>query len=374
MAKDIYVINNSDHPLKFLRFQGNTADIFITLEKEIPSKNTIKVGVIKTPDNVVRPHFGWLLVQDVINKATFELYVYIAANTFLGIDHDSVGVGLLSNTHDRYLNMFDKPNNPISNPANQYLEGAKDDNSFTLTIRSTWTDKPPSYIFNYGLYQISPDIASIDLADHSFIVVRSFNGDKIIKFHCWGDAIEEPTRKYPTLWYPAATFLGNEYNLALARAICCFDPNYEGKRVTNEDPNYEGVTNEYARHEEGELILGDCCGIIYGRTGVCHMMANRICAAVAGVDVGAMAGASGYMSSPLGSNFCSNTYFGRFGGGKPQQIDPKALVKIIVDVIIDNEDLDNLGITENSPLYLKWEDYFAECKKKVESHYKRRKY
>lgn len=59
--------------------------------------------------------------------------------------------------------------------------------------------------------------------------------------------------------YPAATTTGN---LDLIRTICCFDP--------------QDVRPEYGNRKGGPLVVGDCCGLVYGIFGICHQMVNRL--------------------------------------------------------------------------------------------------
>lgn len=63
----------------------------------------------------------------------------------------------------------------------------------------------------------------------------------------------------------------------MAKAICCFDP--------------DESRTDFGRKIGGRLLAGDCCGIVYGVTGVCHQMANRI---LVGTGNGFMTSAAGY--------------------------------------------------------------------------------
>jgi hypothetical protein len=334
-SRKIYIINNSNHPLEYVSNWGTSIGEIQSGTIISPGSQKFEIGHIDIPcitqgsDN-----HGWWHIRDPINMATFELYAQV--------DHkskkdDSVSIGLLANCNHA-------TKNPAPNPCPCYLEcciDKNDNDSFKFTIKSTWTDNPPSYIFNYGHYEIK-EILGQEAAVHSFIVVQSFNGDKKITFKCWGGDGTKPDEK-EDLRFPAMTFLGGEYELALARTICCFDP-YDQR-------------DDYDHHSEGKLILGDCCGIIYGQTGVCHQMANRICAAVTDVDVGDRANMASYN--------LTHEIYGTYGGGSPLQYAPPAIIKLIWDDFITDEELKKLGIPPDSPLYYPWDKYFEECKKLV---------
>lgn len=138
--------------------------------------------------------------------------------------------------------------------------------------------------FNAGQYSISgSEILSHywDRADHAYVKCDVDGSSNTLKFHCYGGL------SGPHGTYPAKTGRGDH---RLAKAICCFNP---------DEPR-----TDFGKKKGGRLLLGDCCGIIYGVTGVCHQMANRILSAS---SAGLMTSAAGY--------WLSVTAYGPYGSG-----------------------------------------------------------
>ncbi|NJD90410.1 MAG: hypothetical protein FIA91_02670 [Geobacter sp.] len=108
----------------------------------------------------------------------------------------------------------------------------------------------------WGWYSIDP----VDfwgkpvLASHTFASIAGSDGPW---FDCYGSHTG-PKRKYPVS-------KGNG-SRRLAVTISCFDP----------DDSRGNSESNFDRKNGGKLGLGDCSGIIYAVSGVCHQMANRI--------------------------------------------------------------------------------------------------
>ena len=338
----IYVTNESSNEFVYVGKWGTSIKGYDGTSIKAGSYN-VAIGSIEIPSMGLHPkgNRGWWYVQDTKNQATFELYAYCDP---IYQDRYNASIGLKANcSHGT--------NTPTPNQAPDYLECSRNDKSFTFTIKSTWTDNSPKYIFNFGNYGILyplPEHKGNEMAAHSFVVVRSFNGNETISFECWGGVARKPGQE-PDLHYPAETFLAGEYELILARTICCFDPN--------------DTRTDYKHRSGGKLKLGDCSGIIYGRTGVCHQMANRICAAVTSIDVGDRADMAAYNAS--------HAIWGTYGGGEP--VAPSKVSDLINKAfpdVISDEELKRLDISAKSDypvnlLFKPWETYFEECKKQV---------
>lgn len=272
----IKVHNRSSHAFTY---KGHWID-----GEDHPAKMTISggeekvIGEIPIPSAMLNPNgnWGWWYVEDSTNRATFEFFAYAHPKEHSG---DQALAGLRANgSHKR-----DHPLGPTPNPLPEYLDTAQDDTSFTLIIKEKWTSSPPDWIFNYGHYFLDvPSPLPQDTAAHAYVRAVPFDGGKTIDFECYGGTSGRENR------YPALSFIASEDQLRLARIICCFDS--KDKR------------DSYARKPKlspelaftGELLLGDCCGIVYLYSGVCHQMANRICAAVTDLDVGDLADMSLY--------------------------------------------------------------------------------
>lgn len=110
----------------------------------------------------------------------------------------------------------------------------------------------------WGWYSIDP----VDFwgkpvfASHTFASIAGSDGPW---FDCYG------SHKGPKRNYPVSEGNGSR---RLAVTISCFDP---------DDPRGKSESN-FDRKSGGRLGLGDCSGIIYAVSGVCHQMANRIIA------------------------------------------------------------------------------------------------
>lgn len=105
-------------------------------------------------------------------------------------------------------------------------------------------------VFKGGYYGIEE--LFFHIADHTFVGVE--DSGRTIWFNCYGGHSGNWHRVYPAVT--------DEGDLRLARTLCCLNPNDN--------------RNEYDNHFGGPLLLGDCCGIIYSVTGVCHNMSNRL--------------------------------------------------------------------------------------------------
>ncbi|MEZ4732287.1 MAG: hypothetical protein R3E79_34680 [Caldilineaceae bacterium] len=370
----IKVVNQSKHDFEFIDQFGTSINDIKYIDKQgtksidpkfsvpIPAHSTKSIGYIELPSQLHRSgNRGWWYVQDKKNQAVFELYAFVDPDSH---SSDKVSAGLKANcSHDT--------NDPTPNPVPNYLECSKNDQSFTFTIKSSWTDRDssPKYVFNFGHYAIKKDIpkTGTDIyATHAYVVVRKFDGTETVSFKCWGAAPTEPPYSDPDVHYPALTFLGGEYELTLARTISCFDP---------DDPR-----SDYDRHPSSELArfvaigklgLGDCSGIVYGETGVCHQMANRICKAVTDFDVGNRADMTLYN--------LTHTAYGQYGG-KPDKTTPSWITDQIEQRFFGDfitveefeklkEKFEDQKEGDTDYLFKPWEDYFAECKKLVKAAY-----
>ena len=344
----IYVDNKSEHDFVCVGCWGTS--LKCATRTKVPKREKVSIGSIEIPSWPRRGNGGWWYVQDKENQATFELFAFVSTKSHGG---DNASIGLKANcSHNK-----DRKEGPTPSSADKYLSASRDDQSFTFVIKSEWTTNSPKYIFNFGDYGIA-HIGPEEIAAHSFVVVRSFDGGETIKFECWGGVATQPGQE-PDLDYPAETFLANEYELRLARTICCFDPN-DRRTDYNHRPDFD------KSKPEGRLKLADCYGIIYGRRGVCHQMANRICAAVTNIDAGDRADMAAYN----GSHLIWGTY-----GSEPNPDAPAwaydLIDKAFPDVITDDE-LGKLGVSPSSPypvnfLFKPWGTYLEECKKLVDN-------
>lgn len=345
---NIYVENKSKHDFVCVGSWGTS--LKCATGTIIPKGEKVSIGSIEVPNMFRKGNYGWWYVQDCTNQATFELFASVDPSTH---GKDGMAIGLKANcSHEN-----DSHHSPTPNQAPDYLSASRDDQSFMYVIKPEWTTNPPKYIFNFGDYGIK-SIGSHTTAAHSFVVVRSFDGGETINFECWGGVATQQGQE-PDLDYPAETFLANEYELLLARTICCFDP--QDVRT-----NYN-VKPDFGKFEpKGKLSLGDCCGIIYGIRGVCHQMANRICAAVTDADAGDRADMAAYNASHL--------IWGTYGDGPNPDASSQAyelIHKAFSDVITEDE-LHKLGISSSLPypvnlLFQPWEKYLEECKKLVDN-------
>lgn len=341
---NIYVENKSEHDFVCVGSWGTS--LKCAAGTIIPKGGKVSIGSIEVPNMFRNGNYGWWYMQDCTNQATFELFAYVDSHEH---GRDGVDIGLKANcSHDKV--------HPTPNQAPDYLSASRDDQSFTFVIKPEWTANPPKYIFNFGDYGIA-SIGSHTTAAHSFVVVRSFDGGETINFECWGGVATQQGQE-PDLDYPAETFLANEYELRLARTICCFDPN-------DRRTDYK-VRPDFDKSEpKGKLKLGDCCGIIYGRRGVCHQMANRICASVTDADAGDRADMAAYNASHL--------IWGTYGGEPNHDVPSWAydLIHGAFSDVITEDGLHKLGISSSSLypvslLFQPWGEYLEECKKLVD--------
>lgn len=92
---------------------------------------------------------------------------------------------------------------------------------------------------------------NIQALQHSFVVAESDEGETTY-FDCYGGHEGDNLQHTETI----------EGDISLARLIACGDA--------------EDVREQYDLKSGGYYDLGDSCGILYGVTGVCHQMSNRI--------------------------------------------------------------------------------------------------
>jgi len=255
--RSLYVKNLSDHRLKIVNFSG---DNFVNLTKgEIIGKNQEtpqKIGDITEP-KIFNPfekdfgkgHWGCIYLEDMVNFSQIELFAYVDPR-IKSRDHSGTGWRSWNSKIDQ--------NKGIRIP-DPYLKASHDGDSFTFTIEQIPTD---SYMFNMGRYQCG--FGPIDEADHVFVIVRDYYGKKEFFFDCYGGHGDNSDEKQ-SLDPCRVSCRGGSHSLRLAKAICCLDPN--------------DSRNEFKNHTGGRLFKGDCSAILFGVTGVCHQMANRICAA-----------------------------------------------------------------------------------------------
>lgn len=113
--------------------------------------------------------------------------------------------------------------------------------------------------FYGGHYQADIPVIGPDFHwEHAYVRVRPQYNDpnEYVDFCCYGGVTPSGGIKN---YYPVVQTVGD---LTLARTICCFDPN--------------DTRDNYDRKKGGDLIFGDCCGVLYLISGVCHQMANRV--------------------------------------------------------------------------------------------------
>lgn len=137
-----------------------------------------------------------------------------------------------------------------------------------------------------GWYAIDP-ILGIITAAHTYCAIAGRNGPW---FDCYGG------HSGPDNHYPVKHNTVPDSKRILAVTICCFNP--KDSRA-NKDSNFNKKTG-------GELGTGDSSCILYGVTGVCHQMCNRILWAV---DLQVPSNTPGYIAS--------RTLYGTYGGAAP---------------------------------------------------------
>lgn len=139
--------------------------------------------------------------------------------------------------------------------------------------------------FKGGHYSIAK-IFGWTIAEHTYVGADS-GGAQTTWFDCYGGHSGDDN-VYPD---PATVADGD---LRLAKTICCLDPNDN--------------RTDFDKRLGGRLVLGDCCGIIYGVMGVCFNMANRILYATDKAPVINPAGSAiiyplyGLYGTPLGTS------------------------------------------------------------------------
>ncbi len=351
MAMAIRVENQSKHDFECVGSWGT--QLSGPSGTLVPAGREVEIGTIDIPNQLLNKNgnWGWWYVQDVLNKATIEFFAYADPGSH---DHDWASAGLrANNSHNK-----NRIEGATPNPLPQYLDTRRDDSSFTLIIKPDWTDNPPAHIFNFGHYGCFYLPATDEqAAAHAYVKVVSFDGSQTVNFDCYGGT---STDNHPEDWiYPALSFVATEAQLRLARTICCFDPN-------DIRTNYGNKPNLSPVEPSGKLHLGDCSGIIYLHSGVCHQMANRICAAVTNLDVGDLADMAMYNDTHLIWKAC---------GSPPPPVGPQPVWDLIYaafsgQMTLTDAQLGQAGVDKNatypvSLLFLPWEDYLAECKKLV---------
>ncbi|BAZ49655.1 hypothetical protein NIES4103_22670 [Nostoc sp. NIES-4103] len=108
------------------------------------------------------------------------------------------------------------------------------------------------------------------VGQHTYLYVQPDQGEEII-FPCYGGARKDSSNHnvYPAhFWTPNIigykdVGISVRINLKVARAIATYQ-------------HKPDIRNSYDRRSGGWLNLGDCSGLVYGVSGVCHQMCNRI--------------------------------------------------------------------------------------------------
>lgn len=333
--RSLNVKNLSDHDLKIVGPYGdNFNDVAIGNVLEKNQETSCKIGEITEPVIVNPSHWGWIYLEDVVNHSQIELFAYVDNHTK---SEDRAAAGWRSwncggsRDPDKGIR--------ISDPC---LKESHDGDSFTFTIEKMPAD---SYMFNMGRYCCGT-IRSVDAADHVFVIVRDYNGDKKFCFDCYGGHGDDPSEQQ-SLDTCRVSCRGKCHSLRLAKAICCLNPN--DSRI------------DFKNHEGGKLGNGDSSGILYGYTGVCHQMANRIFAA--GVGAPTTINALDFADVRMGN--ATRGWFGPWG------------VSIPVDKFIDEikrnfptfaqhiwpwEQIEALlSALEKASIPLDWNAYFEYC-------------
>lgn len=320
----------------------------------IPAGTAVEIGTIESPNMVLNKNgnWGWWYVQDSLNHAVVEFFTYVDP-----LDHsrDHASAGLRgNNSHNK-----DRMQGATPNPLPKYLEARRDESSFTLVVKPEWTSSPPDHIFNYGRYGLGrPEVAA-----HSFVRAVSFDGTRTVNFECYGGTSDNDPAT--DCVYPALSFVASEAQLRLARTICCFDPD-------DKPTGYGRKPKLSPPQPSGRLRLGDCSGIVYLHSGVCHQMANRICAAVTDLDVGDLADMAMYNATSL--------IWGAHGKPPPPQ-GPKPVWDTVYNAFagqaaLTEAQLEALGVRKDAPypvnlLFRPWDEYLVECRKLAQAHEQR---
>jgi hypothetical protein len=108
------------------------------------------------------------------------------------------------------------------------------------------------------------------VGEHTYLYVQTDGGSEVI-FPCYGGARKDSGNHnvYPAnLWSPKIFGYKDvgtsvRINLKLARAIATYQ-------------HQPDIIDNYNRHSGGWMGLGDNSGLVYGVSGVCHQMCNRI--------------------------------------------------------------------------------------------------
>lgn len=358
-AMTIRVINNSNHDFQCIGSWGDS--ISCNSGALIPGgekgKRIVEIGTIDLPKAGLRSgNWGWWYVQDVVNKATIEFFAFADPWSHNG---DRVSAGLRANNSHNIDRV-------TPNPLPGYFDTAKDNDSFTLIIQSQWTDNPPDYIFNFGHYgcKYAPVLDKWQWAAHAYVKVVSFDGSRTVNFDCYGGTYpDDPSNDWV---YPSLSFTATEDQLLLARAICSFEID-ESRTDYGRKPYVSTLT------PSGKLRLGDCCGIIYLHSGVCHQMVNRICAAVTNLDAGDMADMALYNDT----KGLWGTY-GKLNNPGPGVVWDRIFNAYSDQMTLTDKQLKALGVCPDAKdeavrlLYGSWEDYLRECRNLV-AQYKNKK-
>jgi len=147
-----------------------------------------------------------------------------------------------------------------------------------------------------GYYSI--DGASI--LEHAFVV--GHDPDRTTYFPCYGGTDRTEGREFPaplwTAWRVGYERIGTEVAADLALAAICASGSPEWR-------------DSYDRHLGGPFQVGDCSGILYGVSGVCHQMANRILYANNGPHVGSMEARCVVWPPSLSATWVTYGFFGR---------------------------------------------------------------
>ena len=248
--RSLNVINLSDHDLKIVGTYGDDLEN-VTVGDVVKSsqKTPWIIGDITEPSIFTPSHWDWIYLEDMVNHSQIELFAYVD-NQAKNKDRAGAGWRSWNSGGSRDPNKGIR----ISDPC---LTASHDDGSFTFTVGKIPAD---SYMFNMGRYNCWT-IGQEYAADHVFVIVRDYNGGETFYFDSYGGHGEHEQSRDPC----RVSCRGGNRSLRLAKAICCLNP--------------DASRCEFDSHEGGNLGNGDSSGILYGWTGVCHQMANRIFAA-----------------------------------------------------------------------------------------------
>lgn len=334
--RNLSIENLSDHDLKIVGTYGDNFNGVTTgkvLAKNQDASTSCKIGEITEPSMFTPSHWGWIYLEDVVNHSQIELFAYVDNRSK---NEDRAASGWRSwNCGGRR-----DPNNGIRIP-DPYLKASHGGNDFTFTIEQIPTDTE-SYMFNMGRYQCGYG----PTADHVFVIVRDYDGNEEFFFDCHGGHGDNPSEKQ-SLDPCRVSCRGGSRSLKLAKAICCLNP--------------EDSRTEFSLHDGGKLGNGDSSGILFGATGVCHQMANRIFAA--GVDEPTI-DALDFADVRMGN--VTREWFGPWGVDVPVDKYLEEIRRIFPqntpDILPWNQIKAKLVALEKASIPLDWKAYFEYCR------------